>query len=133
MKRGRSAASSPALWADRGQVFEAAVRCPALGPGLVRAQHEAAVFVRELQAGQGVEYLSPAVVEQQDAEILAAMRIPKGVHIVEETQVANENVVQLVRCGGIAHGGGQGAFDAVGAAVGEHLHATGQGRGNNWA
>ena len=69
------------------------------------------------QAGQLIEDATLAIVEQQDAEIALEIRIPQGVLIVEETEVADDTKDVLVCHDREAGGCRQRTLDAVDATI----------------
>lgn len=65
-----------------------------------------------------MEYFSPFVIEEQDAYIASVVGIPEGVHVVEETQVADEDEIEFVGRRSVADGSRQRTFYTVSSSVG---------------
>ena len=85
-----------------GLVVEASLFGPAFGMCRVRGCHEAVRPVLHLQSGQRLEDFSASVIEQHDTQVAAQVIAPQRVHVVEETQVANQDEVEFVGNPGIA-------------------------------
>ena len=77
---------------------------------------------RFVHAWQGMEDFTTLVVQQEDSQVVAEMGTPQGIHVVEETQVADNHEIQLVRCNCITDGTRQGTLNAVHTPVTTDFH-----------
>ena len=61
----------------------------------MRSSYVSCRIVAHLQSGQGVEYLSAAIVQHQYTYVASVVMVPQRIHVVEEAQVAYKDKVQL--------------------------------------
>ena len=81
-------------------------------------RNEASAAVCHFQPWKRMEYFSTFVVEEQDAYVASVVGIPERVHVIEETQVADEDEVELVGRRSVADGSRQRTFYTVSSSVG---------------
>ena len=99
------------------EIDDLVLAADALGRGLVLGSHDLIAGWTGLESWQHVEDAATAVVEQEDAEILTQVLIPKGILIVEETEVANDAEDSIMRDHGEARSRRERALDAIDAAI----------------
>ena len=69
-----------------------------------------------------MKQFSATVVQQQDADVGAIVAIPERIHVVEETQVAYDEEVELLIHRGIAQSRRERAVYAIEAPIAQHLY-----------
>ena len=99
------------------EIGDVVLAADALGGGAVGGGDEAVARRTLVEAWQGVKNGTVTVVQQEDAEAAAEVLVPQGVLVVEETEVADDAEDTPVSNQREAGGGGEGALDAVDAAV----------------
>ena len=72
--------------------------------------HETLCLIFHFQSGECLKYFTASVIEQKDAQITTKIGVPKCVHVIKETQVADYHKIQFIRTNGVTDGSRKRSF-----------------------